>query len=79
MIHLEDGTPLPVGALIRKEDSDENFIVGYGGEVYVIGLGPLNKMHAIWGKQSCEFILPYQAGEDPLPDLGILTCKRVEP
>jgi outer membrane usher protein len=79
VIHLEDGTPLPVGALIRKEDSDEHFIVGYGGEVYVIGLGPLNKMHAVWGKQSCEFILPYQAGEDPLPDLGIFTCKRVEP
>ena len=79
VIHLEDGTPLPVGALIRKEDSDESFIVGYGGEVYVIGLGPLNKMLAIWGKKSCEFILPYQAGEDPLPDLGIFTCKRVEP
>jgi outer membrane usher protein len=78
MIHLEDGMPLPVGSVIRKEGSNELFVVGYEGAVYVVGLAALNTMHAEWGNQSCDFVLPYQANEDPLPDLGIFICIKTK-
>jgi len=79
VVHLDNGTPIPAGTLIRKEGSEESFIVGFGGEVYVMGLGELTKMHATWGKKSCEFTLEYHSDADPMPDLGIVICKGVEP
>lgn len=78
-IHLEDGTPLPVGASVQIIGNDAIYPVGYGGETYVTGLGPSNSMLATWSGQSCEFVVRFVPGADPLPDLGSFSCQGIQP
>lgn len=78
-IQLEDGKPLPTGASVQIVEEDKTYAVGYDGEVYVVGLGPTNRLRATWRGQSCEFDVPFTASTDPLPHLGNFICKGVKP
>lgn len=76
---LEDGTPLPAGAVLRRKDGDEAFPVALRGEVYVTGLADENELEASWKGRRCriEVTLPRAAGL--LPVLGPFLCKGVLP
>jgi len=76
---LEDGKPLPVGATVKLIGSDETFVAGYDGEVYVAGLAPANRLRASWPGKRCEFDFPFVPGKEALPDLGTFICKGVQP
>jgi outer membrane usher protein len=76
-IHLENGKPLPVGALVREMGKDTIFTAGYDGEVYVVGIGASSRWSATWGKQSCAFDIQSTQSNDPLPDLGNFICKEI--
>jgi outer membrane usher protein len=78
-VHLEDGSPLPLGAAVSIIGQDAVYTVGEGGEVYVAGLGPGNRLRAGWQDKRCEFDVDFTAGTDPLPDLGTFICKGVTP
>jgi outer membrane usher protein len=78
-VFLEDGKPLPVGAVVQEVGRDETYSVGYGGEVYVTGLGESTHLRASWSDQSCEFDVRFTPSIDPLPDLGTFICKGVSP
>ena len=78
-VRLEDGKPLPSGASVQIAGEDTAYAVGYQGEVYVVGLGPANRLRATWRGQSCEFDVPFTASKEPLPDLGVFICKGVKP
>lgn len=74
-IVLEDGQPLPPGAVVRVIGQPTDALVGSDGEVYVVNLEPGNRMRADWHGQHCEFDVALVPGDDPLPDLGRFTCK----
>lgn len=78
-IIMEDGTPLPAGALVTVKGSAEEFPVALRGEAYVKGLASQNVVQARWNEQSCdiEVVMPKNAG--PLPLLGPLICHEVRP
>jgi outer membrane usher protein len=76
-IHLEDGTPLPVGATVQEIGNKTIYPVGYDGEVYVMGLSQATRLRATWSHQSCEFEVSFTRSADPLPDLGTFICKGV--
>jgi outer membrane usher protein len=78
-IHLEDGTPLPVGAAVHEVGGNGIYPVGYDGEVYVTGLSPVTRLRALWNGQSCEFEVSFTRSADPLPDLGTFICKGINP
>lgn len=78
-VRLEDGSFLPVGASVQIVGNDAIHPVGYEGETYVTGLGPTNSMLATWNGQSCEFMVRFTPGVEPLPDLGSFTCKGIMP
>ena len=78
-VHLEDGTPLPLGAAVHEIGSTTLYPVGYDGEVYVTGLNPATRLRALWNGQSCEFDVSFTRSADPLPDLGLFVCKGVNP
>jgi len=78
-IRLDDGTALPVGATVRVADNGEQHVVGYDGEVYVVGLAPRNRLRANWRKQECDIDVPFSPTKDPLPHLGSFVCKGVQP
>jgi outer membrane usher protein len=76
---LENGAPLPPGAVVRVGSGEEEFPVGLRGEVYVSGLAANNRLRVSWRGRGCEFDVAYAAGADPLPHLGIYTCRGVKP
>jgi outer membrane usher protein len=78
-VRLENGEPLPTGALVQLAGGDEQFPSGLHGEVYVTGLQDNNHLRASWTGRSCEFTVPYTQSNDPLPRLGPYVCKSVAP
>jgi outer membrane usher protein len=78
-ITLDDGTPLPAGALVKIAGQDEDFPVGHEGLVYLTGLTARNRLQATWRDQSCELTVPFPAKADPLPNLGTFVCTGVRP
>lgn len=76
-VRLDNGEPLPAGALVYASAESEKFPSGLHGEVYVTGLAPENHLHAEWIGGRCEFTVSYAQSSDPLPRLGPFECKRV--
>ena len=78
-VRLENGSPLPVGSVVKVAGVEEEFPSGLQGEVYVTGLKEHNEVHAEWPGGSCHFSLPYKPGTDPLPRLGPYVCRSIAP
>jgi len=78
-VHLEDGNPLPAGAVVKITGAEEEFPSGLGGEVYVTGLKERNELRADWPGGNCHFSFDYETSADPLPRLGPYTCRSIAP
>lgn len=77
---LEDGTPLPAGAVVTVFGrEEETFPVAENGRVFVTRLADRNRIKAAWREQNCtiEFDLPPKA--EPLPELSPFVCRGVHP
>ncbi len=77
-ILLEDGQPLPAGAVVKLAGQAEEFPVAFNGETYVTDLERTNRIRAFWRDQSCEIDFDYPETSDPLPRLGPFVCKEVK-
>jgi outer membrane usher protein len=73
------GEPVPAGSVIYTPGG-EPFPVGYEGEAFVTGVEPGAPLSARWNGTRCDFELTWppavDAGADPLPDLGTITCRE---
>jgi outer membrane usher protein len=78
-LDLENGAPLPAGAIVTIAGQKDAFPVGRDGVVYVTGLSEQNHLHAAWRDRQCDATVRFPAGDDPLPDLGTHLCKGVTP
>lgn len=78
-IVLEDGEPLPAGAIVTVAGRSEEFPVGLRGEVYVTGLESSNQLVATWGQRRCGLDVSFPPSDDPLPHLGTFRCDRMAP
>jgi outer membrane usher protein len=78
-IRLENGESMPAGAIVRVLGTDREFPVGLRGQVYVTGLARKNRLQAAWGEQNCEMDVEFPDTREPLPDLGVVTCREVAP
>ena len=82
-IVLEDGSPLPAGAVVRIAGTEESFPVGYHGQAYITGLSvedqrPAgNHLQASWQGKTCDLEITMPDTQDPLPNLGPFVCKGV--
>ena len=76
-IRLDDGAPMPSGALVRVAGRDEEFPVGLEGEAYVTGLEEHNRLRATWKGASCELDVDVPRSNDQLPSLGTFLCHGV--
>jgi outer membrane usher protein len=76
-IRLDDGAPIPSGAIVQVTGRDEDFPVGLDGEAYVTGLEENNRLRATWKGKSCEFDAAFPRSLDPLPSLGTFVCQGV--
>ena len=50
-LRLDDGGPMPSGAIVRVVGRDEDFPVALNGEAYVTGLDQQNRLRASWKGQ----------------------------
>jgi len=78
-VMLEDGRPLPSGALARIEGKEKEFPVALRGEAYLEGFEASNRLIFTWRGQNCIVEVPYPRSDDPLPELGTFVCKGVKP
>lgn len=76
---LDNGEPLPSGAVVHIVGETNEFPTGLKGEVYVTGLLPSNRLRIGWRGQRCEVVVPFLPTTDPLPHLGTYTCAGVRP
>jgi outer membrane usher protein len=75
---LEDGKPIPEGAVATLNGGSTSFPVGFGGEVYVEGLQPgTNEIRIEWHGASCAILLRTSNTAEPVPELGNHVCKGV--
>ncbi|MBI5861364.1 MAG: fimbrial biogenesis outer membrane usher protein [Rhodocyclales bacterium] len=78
-IIMENGAPLPAGALLTIAGGTEEFPVALRGEVYVKGLTSQNVVQAHWNGQSCDIEVTLPKDPGPLPMLGPFVCHGVKP
>jgi outer membrane usher protein len=78
-IQLENGKPLPLGAEVQEVGKEEINMVGYDGEVYIVGLAASTMLKATWNNHACTFTVSFTESANPLPDLGVFICKGVKP
>lgn len=76
---LEDGSPMPSGALVKVTGQSEIFPTALQGEVYLSDLSDQNRLEVTWRGQRCFLDVPFPPGSDPLPELGTFVCKGVKP
>jgi outer membrane usher protein len=78
-IVLENGSPMPAGALVRVDGQTEEFPVANRGETYVTGLALENDLVASWRGQTCTVRISLPRDPGPLPVLGPFVCLDVKP
>jgi outer membrane usher protein len=77
-ILMDNGEPLPAGAIVYDENGDA-WPVGHRGEAFISGLAEINFLHARHNGQRCTFELMVPDSNDPLPDLGQVNCRAATP
>jgi outer membrane usher protein len=76
-ITLDDGAPMPSGALVSIVGRTEEFPVALKGEAYLTGLEQHNRLRASWKGKSCDFDADMPPTSDPIPELGTFVCHGV--
>ncbi|QJU56994.1 fimbrial biogenesis outer membrane usher protein [Sphingomonas sp. AP4-R1] len=70
-----DGRPIPPG-YVAQVQGGEPATVGYGGETYVRGLGPSNRISIDLGPRgTCTASFPYDMAGPAQPKIGPLACR----
>jgi len=75
----EQGEVLPNGTQLVLEGSQEVFQVALRGEAYVTGLARKNRLKATWNQQQCECEIELPENQGPLPHIGPVVCKVLQP
>ena len=68
-----DGSPVPAGATVQF--MEQSFPVTYDGVTYVTGFDHGTAGTARWSGGQCSFRLAPPPADDPLPDMGTVTCR----
>ncbi|MEK5768247.1 fimbria/pilus outer membrane usher protein [Acinetobacter schindleri] len=70
----DNGTPLPVGAIVTNEKG-EHFPVGLRGEVFLTDLNVTNQLKAQWQNQGCQFMLEVPENKNQMLEMGDVICQ----
>jgi outer membrane usher protein len=73
----DDGKPVPVGAVVKLQGT--LFPVVTDGLVYVTGYDHGMAADATWTGGHCSFRLQPPPPDDPLPDMGTISCRATPP
>jgi outer membrane usher protein len=68
----DDGSFVPAGAAVAVEQ--RSYPVGMDGLAYIEEIGNASQAVAHWSGGQCRFVLQRPAGDEPIPDLGRVSC-----
>lgn len=72
-----DGSPVPLGTLVRLDDGrSDNFVVGHDGVLYLSDLRPDTMLEAVWPGGRCQARVAYRPEPGSVPHLGRITCHK---
>ncbi|MDC7677512.1 fimbria/pilus outer membrane usher protein [Asticcacaulis machinosus] len=75
MVNLPDGREPPAGARVSLEGSDESYLLGYGGEIYLRGIREgENRLQLDWYGGHCDLSFTANVQAASLPRLGPYIC-----
>lgn len=74
---LENGRPVPEGATVRIEGTDDWSVVGMDGMIYLAGLAGTTRLAVSWLERRCELEIALPDGDEPLPHIGTRVCTAV--
>lgn len=75
----ENGEPLPNGTELHVEGNPQVFQVALQGEAYLTGINKKNKVKASWYGQTCDVEVNLPENPGPLPHIGPIVCKGIQP
>ena len=75
---LDDGQPVPAGAVAQIVGHTEETPAGMNGQIYLTGLAPSNQVRVTWHSQTCELMVLFVPSNEPLPQLGTYACAGVK-
>jgi len=75
----ENGEPLPNGTELHVEGNPEVFQVALQGEAYLTGINKKNRLRASWYGQTCDVEVNLPENPGPLPHIGPIVCKGIQP
>ncbi|HEX3125201.1 MAG TPA: FimD/PapC C-terminal domain-containing protein, partial [Rhodanobacteraceae bacterium] len=75
---LDDGQPVPAGAVAQIVGRAGETPAGMNGQIYLTGLAPSNQVRVTWHSQTCELMVLFVPGNEPLPQLGTYACAGVK-
>ncbi|MGE5469557.1 MAG: fimbria/pilus outer membrane usher protein [Bacteroidota bacterium] len=78
-IVLENGSPMPVGAVVRVNGQPEEYPVAWRGEAYVKGLERDNVLEVSWNGEACTIKLAQTAAERAMTVREPLACVGINP
>ncbi len=70
----EKGNYLPESSEVRLAGTDEPFIMGYDGQVYLTGIGPDNSVTVQAGGNLCQASFSYISGNEGQSIIGPVQC-----
>ena len=74
VLHLPDGSPMPVGTEVRTSPGNRVFLVGHRGEVYLQDLADSNRLMVESPEGACTLDFPLDPKGPSEPRIGPLTC-----
>lgn len=77
-LSLEDGSPVPAGALVRVDGGGDLHVAVIGGEVYIPALDGSASLEASWEGGDCRLQVTVPETDDPQPRLTGLICRRTQ-
>ncbi|PPD13644.1 MAG: hypothetical protein CTY25_15110 [Methylobacterium sp.] len=74
-IQNEKGEPIPIGAVLTHQETGINYAIGYGGMVFIPGIGDTNTVTIRHGEKSCETSFTREDRNGSNGRVGPLICK----
>ena len=74
MVTDADGAALPIGTVVTLDGSDEEFIVGFDGQVFLTSLAPENSISSTANTALCRGQFAFAPKGDEQQTIGPVKC-----
>ncbi len=74
---LDNGSPVPEGALAYHDAGRRDFVVGMDGLTYVTDVEGRFELQVAWGGRNCTARVTAVPDDAPLPRLGDVLCSEL--